>query len=275
MNNETISAVENPELVQQIVSAAISMPEEEAVAEAPFATATLPPSGEVKLIAGIYNSFTGEMVDTAEIRELNGFDEEALSKINDFGRGLMTILQRGTVLIGDKPATQDLLDELLAGDREYLIIKIRELTLGSNIELEGMCPHCETDQKFNINLSEDVEIHRLEDPAIRSFTVNGKAGEIVVDFPTGTVQRKLVASTDKTPAELDSILLKSCVSSIDGMTVMNQEQIRQLGMQDRRLILKELVEKNPGPDLTRLAKNCPACGLEVPIPLTLADLFRL
>lgn len=273
--NETISANENPELAQQLVQAAISMSEEEVVTVKEKPAVTPPPSGEVKLLAGIYNSFSGELVDTAEIRELNGVDEEALSKISDYGRSLMAILQRGTVKIGEEAATQDVLDGLLSGDREYLILKIRVATFGKDVELTGECPHCATSQKFDIDLEEDVKLQRLEDTSVRSFTVEGKAGEIVVEYPDGATQRKLINTSDKTSAELDSILLKNCVTSINGKQVINAEQVKALGMQDRRTILTELVEKNPGPDLSKLAKNCPGCGLEVPIPLTLADLFRL
>jgi hypothetical protein len=276
MINETISTSDNPELAQQLVQAAISMSEEEAVTvEQTKPAVTPPPSDEVKLLAGIYNPFNGEVVDTAEIRELNGVDEEALSKISDYGRSLMAILQRGTVKVGEEAATQDVLDGLLSGDREYLILKIRVATFGKDIELTGECPHCETSQTFNIDLEEDVTLHRLEDTSLRSFIVEGKAGEILVEYPDGATQRKLINTTDKTSAELDSILLKNCVTSINGKAVINAEQVKALGMKDRRTILAKLVEKNPGPDLSKLAKNCPGCGLEVPIPLTLADLFRL
>lgn len=280
MSQETISSAENPELASQLIQAALSMSSEEEAQSVEVVTTSAskivpPPSGEVKLLAGLYNSFTGELVDTAEIRELNGLDEEALSKINDYGRSLLAVLQRGTVKIGEKECTQELLDSLLAGDREYLIIKIRIATFGSEIELEGKCPHCESDQKFVIDLESDVNTTVLEDQYTRSFTVDCKVGEVRIELPTGTIQRKLITSTDKTSAELDTILLKECVVEVNGQAVVDPNQVKQLGMQDRRTILKALTDKNPGPDLSSIAKNCSSCGLEVPIPLTLADLFRL
>lgn len=278
MNDETISALENPALAQELVQAALSMSVEEEVTEpeAPAkATVTPPPSGEVKLLAGLYNSFTGDITNTAEIRELNGVDEEALSKITDYGRGLLAILQRGTVKIGEEDATKDVLDQLLSGDREYLIMKIRIATFGEEIELNGPCPHCETENKFVINLEDDVKLDRLEDPSERSFAVNCKVGEVIVEYPTGATQRKLITATDKTAAELDSMLLRDCILSINGVPLVNADQVKQLSMQDRRTLLTAITTKNPGPDLASLEKSCPSCGLEVPIPLSLADLFRV
>jgi len=278
----TISASENPELAKKLISAALFSSTEggedtpevlEEVTSVP--TVTLPPSGEVELLAGLYDPFTGDITTRAEIRELNGDDEEALSKIKDYGRGLLAILQRGTVKIGDTPCTPEVLDSLLSGDREYLIMKIRVATFGSTIDLGGLCPHCEVEQNFVIDLNEDVKLDRLKDPQVRSFKVDCNIGEVAFELPNGAVQKKLITTADKTPAELDSILLKECITTVNGYPVLDPNQVRKLGMQDRRTILKAIVDNNPGPDLSIIAKNCLDCGLEVPIPLTLADLFRL
>lgn len=274
--NEMISAAENPALANELIQAAISMPQGGGDTEAVEPVeVSLPPSGEVKLLAGLYNSFTGELTTEAEVRELNGEDEEALSKIQDFGRGLLSILQRGTVRIGDEQATPDVLDSLLAGDREYLILQIRIASLGETIELEGECPHCASEEKFHVDLVNDLKPRYLEDPADRVFTVDCKIGEVTVELPNGVAQRKLMTSTDKTAAELDTFLLRECVTAVNGLPIMDTNQVKKLGLQDRRKILSEISNRNPGPRLGDLAKNCPACGQEVPIPLSLADLFRL
>jgi hypothetical protein len=276
----TVRAADNPELAQQLIAAALSMSSEEGdvtepVEELTTPSVTLPPSGEVELLAGLYDVFTGEITTHAEIRELNGEDEEALSKIKDYGRGLLSILHRGTVKIGDKPATPEILDSLLSGDREYLIVKIRTATFGSEIELDGACPHCEEPQSFTIDLDKDVKLDRLAEPSVRSFKVDCKVGEVAYELPSGLVQKKLITTADKTSAELDSVLLKECIVSINGSPILDPNQVKKLGMQDRRTILKAIMDNNPGPDLGSISKNCSDCGQEVPIPLTLADIFRL
>jgi len=282
MSTETVSALDNPELAAQLAQAAIAMSnsvEEEETQASPVdgpVEITPPPSGDVKLLAGIYNSFTGELVDTAEIRELTGVDEEAIAKISDYGRSLMAILDRATVKIGEEKATPAVLDRLLAGDREYLIIQIRIATFGNEIALKAKCADCNEIYDFTIDLNTDLTINRFDDPiSDRSITVDCKVGEVLVEFPNGAVQRKLINIQDRTAAEMDTVLLKECVIEINGQPVVNVDQVKNLGMQDRRKILAELSEKNPGPDLSKLAKDCPSCGLEVPLPLTLADLFLL
>ncbi|MFZ9615381.1 MAG: hypothetical protein ACO3AG_01790 [Fluviibacter sp.] len=278
MSQETISAAENPALAQKLIQAALSGQMdgsyEEPQVEEPMKIVA-PPSDEVELIAGIYNAFTGEMTKTATIRELTGVDEEAFAKISDYGRVILAILQRGTVRIGSENASQELLDSLLTGDRELLTMKIRVATFGKDLELIGSCPHCESEQTFSVDLEKDVEIVGMDEPTVRSFTVQCKVGEVEVEYPNGALQRKLIGSSDKTAAELDTILLKGCINSINGMPLVNPDDVKKLGILDRRTILMAINERNPGPNLAGVKKNCSSCGLEVPIPLTLADLFRL
>lgn len=273
---QTVSAMENPTLANEMVNKVLSqttvgVPEQ-------INPAPLPSDSIVKLAGGLLDTFTQELVMEAEIRELNGTDEEAIARINDPGRALMAILDRGVVSIGDDKATKDTLEELLAGDRELLLIEIRKATFGSEIKLQGPCPQCSApEQDFTIDLEEDLEVKRLEDPVLdRTFSVKCKVGEVIVSLPTGKTQKKLIqASDNKTSAELDTMLLRDCIESINGSTVIDNKQILRLGMKDRRDILAEISKRNPGPQLSDFKKNCGACGQEVPLPLTIADLFRV
>jgi hypothetical protein len=265
-----ISAAANPALANKLVEEALS---EQAVAvPAPAVKIQLPPDTQVELPGGLFDPFEGT-ITTAEIRELNGADEEAISKINDAGKALLAILERATVKIGDKPADKETLDSLLAGDREMILLAIRKATFGTEIKLELNCPFCNQEQIFNIDLDKDVEVKKLEGDDIR-FEVDCKIGTVVLSLPNGATQRALVSSNDKTSAELDTVVLKSCISSINGMPILNIQQVRDLSVKDRRELLSKISDRNPGPQLSEIKKECMSCGQGVPLPLTLADLFR-
>jgi len=282
---QIVSASDNPELAQELVRKAISDPDRDEgrqLVEQPEVNTLAenyivpPPSGEVELLAGIYNSFTGELINTAEVRELTGADEEVIAKISDYGRSLTTLLERGTVRIGEETATKAVLDKLLSGDRDYLLLKIRIATFGKDIDLSGNCPHCDALQEIKLDLEKDVPLTKLEDPTSdRILTVNCRIGKVLVEFPNGVVQRKLIESKDKNLAELDTQLLAQCVVQINDNPMIDESHIRALGIQDRRTLLSAISEKNPGPELDKIVKTCTACGQEVPTPLTLADIFRL
>jgi hypothetical protein len=80
------------------------------------------PSDTTVELPGGYLNAAGEIIRTAEVRELTGKDEELISKTNNLGKAILTILQLGTVKIGNELATDKILDELLVGDRDAIIL---------------------------------------------------------------------------------------------------------------------------------------------------------
>lgn len=269
----TIAATDNPGLANKLASEAVALAEQEKAATPVRAEIKTPANPIVELAVGLDVPFE-ERITTAEIRELNGADEEAIARLNDPAKALMLILERAVVKLGNKPTEKDLLDALLAGDRELLLLAIRKLTFGNEVNLEGnICQACVEPQKIQIDLDTDVEVKKLNIEDVE-FTVPCKAGEVRVKLPTGFTQKALVASTNKTAAELDSVVLKNCILSINDKPLLNQSEVLRLSIKDRRDILKEISNRNPGPQLSEIKKPCPNCGQEVSLPLTLADLFQ-
>lgn len=273
MTTDTIiNATNDPALANQLADKAMKPSDPVVASGAPKVTTTPPPDTDVELLGGLLDPDKG-FISTAEIRELNGLDEEIISKITDPGKALLTILERATVKIGDEPANREMLDALYAGDRELLLLAIRKATFGSDVKLgPGECPSCNLEQVFEIDLSKDVPLKKLEGE--HNFILNCKVGEVVVALPTGSTQKAIVTSTNKTSAELDTILLKNCIESINGMPVIGMDDVRKLSLKDRRDILQEITNRNPGPQLSQIKIPCQSCGTEVPLPLTLAELFR-
>ena len=270
MSTETISASNNPALANKLVSEALS--ETEVAVAAPKVEIPLPPETQVELPGGLLDPFDG-LITTAEIRELTGADEEVIARIGDPGKSLLSILERATVKIGDKKADKETLDALLAGDREALLLAIRIATFGPSVKLGPVCPDCGEEQEFELDLNKDVKVKTLKE-GDRTFTLNCKVGKVVVNLPTGGAQKALVNATNKNAAELDTILLKSCVESINGNVVLNVQQIKDLSLKDRRDLIKAITDRNPGPQLSEIKKTCKSCDSEVSLPMTLADLFR-
>lgn len=271
-NTTTINASSNPAAANKAVTDALALAEQEVTVNAQKPESMkLPPKTEVDLPGGFMDPIMG-LVSTAEVRELTGVDEELISKLSDPGKVLLTILERATVKLGNEPVDKDILDALYAGDREMILLAIRNATFGSEVRVgPGECPHCAAEQTFEIDLVKDVPVKKLEGD--REFTVECKVGSVVVALPTGSTQRAIITSTNKTSAELDTILLANCIRSINGQPVINTETVRNLSLKDRRTILNEITNRNPGPQLSLINKPCTSCGQWVPLPLTLAELF--
>lgn len=261
--------VTDPSVINKLTQEITEEPAVEIKTVAPSSTDVTLPGG---FIAG-----DGSLVKYAEVRELNGLDEEAISKAGSPGRALIVMLQRGLVSIGMEKPGKDDIDKLLSGDRDAILIGIRRATFGDNVDFEFPCPHCKSDLAVSVNLSTDIPIITLDDPITdRKFTYTSeKSGVIVVGLPNGLTQKKLIENLDKTPAEVNTILLAGCIESINGVPSMGASSVLRLGMADREKIVAEILKRNPGPRLGEVKTTCEACGEDIPMPLSLSDLFRL
>lgn len=235
-----------------------------------------PVDGQVHLVGGLVE-LTG-LIDTATVRELNGRDEEIISKAPSIAKAMITILNLGVETIGGKKPDQDDLDSLLAADRDLLLLKIREVTFGAELETAMACPFCNEESEITIDISEDVPVEYLDDPIRdRNFTVELRNGGVAeVRLPTGITQKNLASAVGtKTVAELNTLMLYGCIRSINGRDVLDVSQILAMGIADRNAVAEELTKRTPGPQWNDVTKECPNCGEEVPLPLSADALFRL
>ena len=259
----------DPAVIEKLAKEITEEPAAEVKTVAPSSTDVALPGG---FIAG-----DGSVVKYAEVRELNGMDEEAISKAGSTGRALVVMLQRGLVSLGMEAPAKDDFDKLLSGDRDSILIGIRRATFGDSVDFEFPCPHCKSDLSVSVNLKTDVPIVTLDDPiADRTFTYTSTKGAVLtVGLPNGLTQKKLLENLDKTASEINTILLAGCVLTINGSPSMGASSVLKLGMADREKLVAEILRRNPGPRLGEVKTTCEACGEDIPMPLSLADLFRL
>jgi hypothetical protein len=270
-----IVAADNPALANQIIDkvlAGVETASEVRASELGVAFTDLPDT-HVELPGGFLTS-DGVVTRSAEVRELTGFDEEALAKAGTAGKVMSSLLTRGVVKVGDEKPTQDTFNSLLAGDRDTLLLAIRRVTYGSEVEFQLMCPECGEVVDIKIDLANDVKYKRLDDDSERRFNVSLRHSTALVALPNGSAQRALLQAEDKTFAELNTILLRHCVLEVDDFPVVSEDSVRKLSIKDRETILDELAKRSPGPDLSGVKKACPSCEEDINIPLTLSGLFR-
>lgn len=269
---ETIKKASGNQLNNDLINQVLESTEAK---EVQTATITPPSDTLVNLPAGFITA-SGEVIKTAEVRELNGKDEEAIAKAGNRGKIFATILSRGVVSIGSEKVTDDLLDTLLAGDRDALMLGIFRATFGSTAEIPSFCNGCGDFKSVEVDVDRDVNVKILVDSIEdRTFIVQGRKHEFLVTLPNGYVQRELTSSMDKTAAELTTILLENCVLEIDGQPIIGKAQVQNLGVMDRQAISTEISKRLPGPQFADIVLDCPDCGGEVVVPFNLGTLFRV
>jgi hypothetical protein len=240
----------------------------------------LPTNTYVTLPAGLI--IDGVTYTEAQVRELNGDDEEALAKAalsGDSFRYVKVLLDRGVVSVGPVPASPTVLRDLLIGDREVLIMSVRQATFGDDVIIDPyFCPNCGDELVATIQLS-TVPIKALESE--REFDVPlRKGGTARVRLPDGHVQEATLSNGNITAAEQNTILLSKCVLSITDSNGKAEfisgstSKVNALGISDRRTILKEFGERQPGPRYDEVKMRHEACDTEVGVPLTVVEMFR-
>lgn len=271
MSTQTMNAGSNPDEANALISKVL----EEKKSDTKEVQVKYPSDNVVTLPAGFIDP-DGGVITTVEVRELTGRDEEYISKSTTIGRVLNAVLSRGAVKVGELPVTEDILNKMLAGDRETVLLGIHRATFGNPLEVNGYCQTCEEAKAVSIDLFEDIEIRTLKDPvADRTFKVKGRDHEYTVVLPDGAAQKELQANIDKSLAELSTILLQHTVTEIDGEIVFSKSAVQNMGLVDRRKVSEEIALRNPGPVIKDIEAECPDCGKEVVVPISLGSLFQL
>lgn len=246
-----------------------------------------PPDGSVTLIAG-HVTDDGQRYTSAEVRELRGRDEEAIERAlatGDIARYIDAIVRAGTVRVGEVTDERELakaLDKLWIGDRDLLVLQIRRATYGDTQQLHVKCPYCNDQFDVIYSYSDDVplkgvEIDGLSDRSQRLFDVECPSQSVVeIRAVDGAAQKKVYTGENlkKTDAELNSLLLRELVVSIDNNPVRGMGPILDLSSRDRQHLLKWLQKAQPGPQYEDVTQECPECLKSFPLVMTIREMFR-
>lgn len=246
-----------------------------------------PPDGSVTLIAG-YVDPSGNRFTNAEVRELRGRDEEMLARAwatGDMVRYIDAILKVGVVRVGEVTDEKELakaLDTLLLGDRDLLVMQVRRLAYGDTMRLEVKCPFCEADFTVDYSFSDDVPLKPFTvegsgDRSQRVFDIELPSGSVAeIRLVDGKAQKVVYAPENlkKTGEELNTLLLKELVVSIDNVPTRGAAPFLDMPTRDRRHLLNWLGENQPGPQYDDVKQECPDCTREFPLVMTLGVMFR-
>lgn len=234
------------------------------------------PSTTLELLCGYYNSDTKSWETSATVRELNGFDEEALAALEGrnvvYAEYMTTLLKRAVLTVGSQSVQENpsIIEDLIIGDRDLLFIKIIEATYGKNREYVVPCNSCTASNDVTVSLDEfrnrevDIDPH---EPL--KFTLNN-GSQVELRLPSGA-DSEIVAKKAKTVAEQNTLMLARCLLS--PRVSSPQDWAKNLGLKDRNDLVKRLLESQPGPVIGEVNAQCATCGSDLNIVLDWASLL--
>ena len=109
-------------------------------------------------LPGGYVDPDGECHREAKLRPLTGREEESIADPSrDWTEASLVtaLLQRTAERIGPHRPTPEIIRSLPAGDRDYLMLKLRRITFGKRVEVTLLCPRPECAKKMDIDFDLD------------------------------------------------------------------------------------------------------------------------
>ncbi|MGA1841678.1 MAG: hypothetical protein ACMUIU_13730 [bacterium] len=238
------------------------------------------------LPGGFFNN--GSCFHEVKLRALTGRVEELLAEASDseiLASAITTLLVNCIEQIGPiTDITPEIPRNLLVGDRDYLLMKLRQITIGNRVEATLVCPNPQCAKKIDMDF--DLSHIPIKKGRISSrvFTLKlpnrakgkktGTEGQYKVDFrlPNGGDQEALAPLILKDESEAVNKLLMRCIQGIDGDNNIDEHRIKKLPSSIRRRIEKAMSDLAPQIDLDMEA-TCPECKRTFPFPFNMSQYF--
>lgn len=232
---------------------------------------------EVTLPIG-FTDESGTLHRSASLRKMTGNEEAILAdrrNQRNGGRLVTELLHSCVIRLGDTPRNgHGPISQLYSADRNYLLLKLRSITFGAELQARYTCPNCSE----NLQMVED-----LDELPVRSLAEGESPEDVVVELedgwldkdgqvhtaltlrlPTGQDEEAVAPQMRQNPSLGKNALLARCIKSLGDVPrhrveALGPKMLADLTMTDRRRIDRALNEAAPGVDLIREIE-CPGCG---------------
>ena len=229
-----------------------------------------------EMLAG-YKDKDGVTHKEFTLREMTGKDEEAIHKSDVKSNGskvVSVLLSRCVTRIGTltpkslgKQKWEELIKSLFTGDQDYMLIQLRKMSIGEEIELNHVCPNKDCKAKLNTVLSVDeLEVIPFSGERVIEFELprgyKDKKGVLhktgTLRLPTGLDREVLTPLAKTNLAKAETVMLTRLCKFDDGAYI-DDDVMGSLSIRDREYLQKLLQEHFFGVKL-ETEITCDSCG---------------
>lgn len=225
------------------------------------------------LPAGVFDA-AGRVHRCVRVRELTGADEEVLFDRAQAGNAhrVSAFLARAIESVEGLDAHVDagFAANLQLGDRDYLLLRLRQMDLGDAIHQIMRCPACLEKVDVDLLVSE-LPVRRLAQPQ-PAYRVQLAENELLLRLPTGADQAAIETLALANPAAANTRLFARLVLDINGQGPPDEEAVRAWPLALRLQLAAWLEAHAPGPDLF-LDLSCPHCRTDMSYAFDLDAFF--
>jgi hypothetical protein len=227
------------------------------------------------------------------LRKMTGREEAILAdrKYQRNGGALVTELLHSCIMkLGDlEPNGRGPVTSMYSADRNYLLLKLRSITFGPELDATYTCPGCSESIRRTENL-DDLPTRMVpegqEQPEISIELEDGyldRDGQLHtalrMRLPTGADEEAVAPQMRDNASLGKNALLARCLQSLGEipqhrLDALGPRIMSDLTLTDRRQIDRALNEAAPGVDLVR-ELECPSCGKAFSASLDLSNFLAL
>jgi hypothetical protein len=192
---------------------------------------------------------------------MTGVEEELLTnhRLVRNGDAVNQVLANCILRVGDKDdvTSKDVLD-MLSGDRLFTLVKLRQISLGNEVELELTCPNtaCRAKNKVTINL-DDLPVTPYGAEREFIFTLPASGSKVRFVYLDGHKEKRLAQMQE--PSISAAMLIR--ILDIDG-SAPSKKALNEMSMRDRNALRQEMLRVDSGID-TAVELDCDSCGTRI------------
>ena len=198
------------------------------------------------------------ILSRASLRPLSGRDEEWLARHRDLPSAVRVtwLLNQCLVELDGATASGELVQRMLVGDREFLMMQLRRITLGDRVQAVITCPECGNKMDVDFRLDEVPVQPRPQKQSTISLELSGRT--VRFRLPNGGDQEAVVHHENAGEALLDR-----CVEDDGGQPLSSGE---------REAVVAEMEQLAPQVDV-ELDLTCPECSHAFLLPFDVTAFF--
>lgn len=187
---------------------------------------------------------------TAELRPLTGREEDWLVHHPSVpsATAVTCLLSNCLLRLDTVTSSRELVGKLLVGDRDYLVLQLRRLTLGDEFRAVVLCPQCQAPM--------DVTFHAEEIPV---ETRRQTASHYSCHLPSRAAKKRAVRYRLPTGSDQEAVLGLDPVAGVDALLERCLLDPVRLTRKERQLLMDEMEKQAPSVELD-LNLQCPNCS---------------
>lgn len=220
------------------------------------------------------------------INQMTGIEEEILTDsktIKNAGKLITELLTSIIVEMDGKSASRQDVKDLLIGDRDFILVELRKISLGEIIESSFVCPNCGEKIHDEVSL-DDLKVKEVGEDFEGVLTIElidgykdregNKRNKITVKYPDGNTQEKTAVIMSQNIGRGNTELIKECIIEMEGISPVTRGVIKSLTKRDRDIILSKIDKNSPGVNFN-VESVCNECGESFETMLDLTNFFVL